>query len=173
MDRQGQILRGPSSIICDETDVAAVWWKPCEYACYWLFMFLKRNMDSEFFGLTWSCWNETLAALTLHLQAILIEYGRWFIIVTGSLKTPRGLCNIFFCLNLKKKLNQGNQTRQIQGNPSPTLTFSIVLVAQDVPIWTIQSLRLQNLSKTIGCYVGWTKTTNTKHTQKKTKWWQM
>ena len=35
-----------SSIICDETDVAAVWWKPCDYACYWLFMFLRKSMDS-------------------------------------------------------------------------------------------------------------------------------
>lgn len=61
--------------------------------------------------------------------------------------TERIVQHIFFvwtCWTLEQTLYQ---TRQIQGNPLLTLTFSIVLVAQDVPIWTIQSLRLQNLSK--------------------------
>ena len=80
-------------------------------------------------------------------------YWIWTVIhvVTGSLKTPRGLCNIFFVWTLKQKLNQN---KQIEGNPLLTLTFSIVLVAQDVPIWTIQSLRLQNLSKNDGVLRG-------------------
>lgn len=173
MDRQGQILRGPSSIICDETDVAAVWWKPCEYACYWLFMFLKRNMDSEFFGLTWSCWNETLAALTLHLQAILIEYGRWFIIVTGSLKTPRGLCNIFFCLNLKKKIKprKPNQANSRESITNPDIFHrpggSGCTYLDDSVLEAPKSFKNDRVLR------GVDENDEHKTHAKKTKWWQM
>lgn len=46
MDRQWQTLRGASSIICDETDVAAVW---AMWLCLLLIVHVpeKESMDSE------------------------------------------------------------------------------------------------------------------------------
>lgn len=108
MDRQGQILRGASSIIfhhlwrdrCCCSVMEAMWLClliidcSCSWERAWILLsdlkLLKWNPNITFASYTYWIWT------VIH-------------VVTGSLKTSTGLCNIFFCLNLETKI-ESNQT---------------------------------------------------------------
>ena len=119
----------------------------------------------------WILWSD-LKLLTWNPKITFASYTCWIWtvvhILTGSLKTLRGLCNIFFfvwtCWTLKKKLSQ---TRQIEGDPSSTLTFSIVLGRTYLDDSVLEAPIFFWSTMGMGCYVGWMqKTMGHTHKQK-------